>query len=78
MTSENPVLRDATDVENRFRQAGVNSAAIVVNYCWVGMRASYTYLIAKHLGYDTRLYDGSWNEWSMIDSLPAALGSLPF
>ena len=42
------------------------------------MRASYTYLIAKHLGYDTRLYDGSWNEWSMNDSLPAALGSLPF
>ena len=78
VTSENPVLRDAVDVETRFRQAGVNSEAIVVNYCWVGMRASYTYLIAKHLGYDTRLYDGSWNEWSKIDSLPAVIGSLPF
>ena len=78
VTSENPVLRDAADVETRFRQAGVNSEAIVVNYCWVGMRASYTYLIAKHLGYDTRLYDGSWNEWSKIDSLPAVIGSLPF
>ena len=76
--SDNPVLRDSVDVELRFQQAGANNSATVVNYCWVGMRASYTYLIAKHLGYDTRLYDGSWNEWSMIDSLPAALGSLPF
>jgi thiosulfate/3-mercaptopyruvate sulfurtransferase len=78
VASENPVLRDSTDVVIQFLQAGANDRATVVNYCWVGMRASYTYLIAKHLGYDTRLYDGSWNEWSMNDSLPAALGSLPF
>ena len=78
VASENPVLRDSTDVMIQFLQAGANDRATVVNYCWVGMRASYTYLIAKHLGYDTRLYDGSWNEWSMNDSLPAVLGSLPF
>ena len=78
VASENPVLRDSTDVVIQFLQAGANDRATVVNYCWVGMRASYTYLIAKHLGYDTRLYDGSWNEWSMNDSLPAVLGSLPF
>mgnify|MGYP001284218401 FL=1 len=78
VASENPVLRDSTDVVIQFLQAGANDRATVVNYCWVGMRASYTYLIAKHLGYDTRLYDGSWNEWSMNDSFPAVLGSLPF
>ena len=73
----NPILRDLQDVQARFQQAGANPGTIVVNYCWVGMRASYTYLIAKHLGYDTRLYDGSWNEWSRDDSLPAVIGSLP-
>ena len=75
---ENPVLRDLTDVRLQFLAAGADGGATVVNYCWVGMRASFTYLIAKHLGYDTRLYDGSWNEWSKIDSLPAVTGSFPF
>ncbi len=75
---ENPVLRDLAEVQLQFREAGVGDGATVVNYCWVGMRASFTYLIAKHLGYDTRLYDGSWNEWSKNDSLPAVTGSFPF
>ncbi len=77
IASENPVLRDLTDVQLQFLGAGADYGAIVVNYCWVGMRASYTYLIAKHLGYDARLYDGSWNEWSKNDSLPAVTGSSP-
>ncbi len=74
---ENPVLRDLLDVREQFQDAGADSGTIVVNYCWVGMRASYTYLVAKHLGYETRLYDGSWNEWSRDDSLPAVIGSFP-
>ena len=71
---QNPVLRGLSDVQAQFQEAGADYGAIVVNYCYVGMRASYTYLIAKHLGYDTRLYDGSWNEWSKNDSLPAVTG----
>ena len=78
MASENPVLRDSTDVQLQFQGAGADYGLIVVNYCYVGMRASYTYLIAKHLGYDTRLYDGSWNEWSKNNSLPSVTGLLPF
>ena len=77
IASENPVLRDLTDVQLQFLEAGADYGAIVVNYCWVGMRASYTYVIAKHLGYEVRLYDGSWNEWSKNDSLPAVTGSSP-
>jgi len=74
---ENPVLRDVTDVQLQFADAGADYGEIVVNYCYVGMRASYTYLIAKHLGYAARLYDGSWNEWSKNDSLPAVTGPQP-
>ena len=77
VASDNPVLRDFTDVQLQFLGAGADYGETVVNYCWVGMRASYTYLIAKHLGYDARLYDGSWNEWSKNDSLPAVTGSFP-
>ena len=77
MAPENPVLLDFTDVQLQFVNAGADYGAIVVNYCYVGMRASYTYLIAKHLGYDARLYDGSWNEWSKNDSLPAVTSPQP-
>ena len=77
VASENPVLRDFTDIRLQFLGAGADYGETVVSYCWVGMRASYIYLIAKHLGYDTRLYDGSWNEWSKNDSLPAVIGSFP-
>ena len=77
VSANNPVLRDLTDVQLQFQEAGANYGAVVVNYCYVGMRASYTYVIAKHLGYDVRLYDGSWNEWSKNDSLPAVTGSFP-
>jgi thiosulfate/3-mercaptopyruvate sulfurtransferase len=78
MASENPILRDSTNVQLQLMGAGADDGLIVVNYCYVGMRASYTYLVAKHLGYNTRLYDGSWNEWSNNDSLPAVTGLLPF
>jgi len=77
VAQENSVLRDLQDVRDQFQNAGANSQATIVNYCWVGMRASYTYLVAKHLGYSARLYDGSWNEWSEDDSLPAVTGSFP-
>jgi len=36
----------------------------VVTYCWVGYRASVTYMIARVLGYPTKLYDGSYEDWS--------------
>ena len=36
----------------------------VVTYCWVGYRASATWFIARALGYDARLYDGSYQDWS--------------
>jgi len=77
VASENPVLRDVTDVQLQFLEAGADYGEIIVNYCYVGMRASFTYLIAKHLGYETRLYDGSWNEWSKNDSLPSVSGISP-
>jgi thiosulfate/3-mercaptopyruvate sulfurtransferase len=77
VASDNPVLRDFTDVQLQFLGAGADYGDTVVTYCWVGMRASYTYLIAKHMGYDARLYDGSWNEWSKNDSLPVVTGSFP-
>jgi thiosulfate/3-mercaptopyruvate sulfurtransferase len=52
------------ELEIKLRAAGVTSARPVVSYCMVGMRASVAYFVARYLGYDARLYDGSMVDWS--------------
>jgi len=75
VSEDRPVLRSLDEVQARWEEAGASKDGVVVSYCFIGMRASYTYLISKHLGYDARFYDGSWNEWGGDDSLPAVAGS---
>jgi len=56
--------------------ARVPAGDTVVTYCWVGYRASMTYLAARALGYPTRLYDGSYQDWSRRN-LPVVKGTSP-
>ncbi len=49
------------------RQIGPDSP--VIAYCRSGIRASVGYLALKQLGYDVRLYDGSYLEW-MNEGMP--------
>jgi thiosulfate/3-mercaptopyruvate sulfurtransferase len=42
----------------------------------VGYRGSATYFIARHLGYDVKLYDGSFQDW-MQRKLPVRTGETP-
>jgi thiosulfate/3-mercaptopyruvate sulfurtransferase len=56
--------------------ARVQPGDTVVTYCWVGYRASMTYLAARALGYPTRLYDGSYQDWSRRN-LPVVKGTSP-
>lgn len=43
--------------------AGAAPGKPVVAYCMVGLRASVVYFVARHLGLDARLYDGSIVDW---------------
>ena len=36
----------------------------VIVYCRTGMKASYAYFVARSLGLDVALYDGSFSDWS--------------
>ncbi len=47
----------------KLQAAGATSGKPVVPYCMIGMRASVVYFVARHLGFDARLYDGSIVDW---------------
>jgi thiosulfate/3-mercaptopyruvate sulfurtransferase len=65
-------LPDA-ELRRKFEAIGAKANTPLVSYCTVGMRASVTYFVARHLGYDARLYDGSIVDWTRR-KLPAVTG----
>ena len=64
-------LLPAGDLQAKFASAGVKAGDRVVSYCHIGQQASLVYFVARYLGYDARLFDGSWEDWSRHADLPA-------
>ena len=63
-SEDDPVLKPAAELRALYAAAGVRPGDLVVTYCHSGMQASHDYFTARYLGYDVRLYDGSFAEWS--------------
>lgn len=60
------VSRDPAELRAEWRQLGLEPSHEVTVYCRSGMRAAHTYLVLRNAGFSrVRLYDGSWQEWSM-------------
>ena len=55
-------------------EAGLAPGQEVVTYCAVGMRASLMYFAARYVGVPSRVYLGSWNDWSRQSGYPIAGG----
>ena len=64
------ILASDEKIERMLSDAGVGHGDRIVSYCRSGPRAALGYLALKELGYDVRLFDGSYAEWSR-NRLPA-------
>lgn len=63
-------FKDTKELEKLFLESGVKQGATIVIYCNTGVWATLVYFTAKYLGYKTRFYDGSFEEWAKDDTLP--------
>jgi thiosulfate/3-mercaptopyruvate sulfurtransferase len=59
-------LLPETELRRLYESAGVTPDKPAVTYCNTGMQASQSYFTLKYLGYDSRMYDGSFSQWSNV------------
>ena len=68
-------LRERSELETVFRNAGADGFERLITYCGGGIAASTTFLALDVLGYDNvSLYDGSLLEWSKDPQAPLDVG----
>lgn len=74
-STDRPALRDVEALRAMFEEAGASPGDTVVTYCRTGMQASFAYFVARYLGYETKMYDPSFIDWSRRTELPVEAGA---
>jgi len=67
IVDENQNLKTEETLRKYFTDQGIENGSTVITYCHVGLRATVLYTISKSLGYSTKMYDGSYNEWDRLN-----------
>ncbi len=70
LVDEQNKFHSIEQLRKQFSEAGIQKGDRVVSYCHIGQQATVLYFVARFLGYDARLYDGSFEEWSRHTELP--------
>ena len=61
---DHQLLRSDADLGRRLKALGFGRMDKVVTYCTSGPRAAIGYLALKRAGYDVRIFDGGFAEWT--------------
>jgi thiosulfate/3-mercaptopyruvate sulfurtransferase len=69
-----PVFLPPDKLREMFAARGIKPGQKLVTYCEIGLQASHDYFIAKYLGYDAAMFDGSIHQWGHMNSLPLVEG----
>jgi thiosulfate/3-mercaptopyruvate sulfurtransferase len=64
------MVRSTAALKQQFAAAGVKDGQTVVTYCHIGQQASLVWFAARLLGYDARMYDGSFQDWAQRTEFP--------
>jgi len=72
-----PVFLPPEKLKELFAARGITPGEKLVTYCEIGLQASHDYFIAKYLGYDAAMFDGSIHQWSHMNNLPVVAGKSP-
>lgn len=65
-------------LRERYRELGVREGRPIVAYCGSSLTATHDLLALALAGFDaTRLYEGSWSDWSSDPARPIATGAQP-
>jgi len=70
-------FKSPTALKELFTQAEVKPKSSVATYCHIGQQASLLYFVARYLGYDAHVYDGSFEDWSNRAELPVEQSAKP-
>ncbi|MDI9547504.1 MAG: sulfurtransferase [Chloroflexota bacterium] len=69
--NEDGSFKSVEELRELYASVGVDGSRPVVVYCRIGERASHTwFVLSQILGYDAKLYDGSWTEWGNTVGVP--------
>ena len=70
LLDERGQLKPAGSLHELLFPGGGPEPAVIVPYCHIGQQATLVYFVARYLGLNARLYDGSFQDWSMRSVLP--------
>lgn len=57
-------------LRQKFTAAGIKRGDTVVSYCHIGLMATEVYVAARALGFEAKLYDGSFEDWAAHKDFP--------
>lgn len=68
--AEDGKLKPLQSLQAILHAGGGQEPALTVSYCHIGQQATVLYFVARYVGLDARLYDGSFQDWSGRSELP--------